>query len=991
MNTVWIPRSSRKRRFPGSFYKEAALAGAIILLVVSALSSATACSIQIDPRINVYGPTVVDEDVEYTWRIELIDFPPPNTTIEILTRPPGVPLLPENYKNFPMDMGGEVAGATYTYKLRSRGRDPEGNLSLYVRDKLRGRITSWEELPGRFPESSGVPIVVDGTPIGGAADDSECAVSYEIVGANMLESVEIIREKYIAPTQWVVEDQGVAWNMDKNNLGYNGEEEQIDNVAMEYTPNTVGDMRGGPVWAGSGASEREFVYQTPSAPEEYVMEVSIGTTLSMVGTWQWYEMKRTRRFERMPDPITGEETIMVFPGSVAEYVNELFELYMRNQGLVDSDVTNADTRRTLIAPRRQQVEDFIVGRFNDLAAFSGTPTSDIRDAVDTCIDEWIATGTVSMGAVEYIHGPFTVDITGNAIKQSGTASSSVRPGIINIKVQDTTSPQHFHFTGSQTLYGTTGDLVSEWNEKRERYNYDLPANPENITVQVIENNPSHASSDLPFSVSFYYVTQLLDYHPIKGKYCGQKGYVHGESCDCFPIYLEKFVWIKAGEIDHTSENVTVTKYDFNGYPMDGDTGEGGPTDPAYCVIEWEIPLTELKEPLSPHFATTSETYTDPWGNLHPGWGSGGVLKMMVFAKDGRNLETPFGWKENITFIEQGEYEGWEYASGNLNDPIAALNVREPYVAQDSNGEFFRIPADRPPNFNVPESFVDDEYFDPGLFGRFGKIVVYDDDRPNVRINISDNSFLRRTFSFGNIWMGDFKREAFQKARQQRTRVYTLTNRDTLQKKDGIGRRPYVKFIDVDASGEPGTDPELWEFKYGDLRDGYKTQGTMIADEKFNPWFFDLYDNPYVSEYSLFSSRDENMYGYWVPEDLRLSLDFISIPKEVMACDNINTYRTSDPNRGGIATPFGPVTRTYETFVLRDGLDRFKNITTYNFRDLNRGQNVRPRECSVFVRVEDLADEKIGGPLAREVKVYFYVAGTDMKSYTIDRKHKHRGN
>jgi len=979
-------------RFSGSLYKPAALAGVIILLVVSALSSASACSIQIDPRINVYGPNVVYEDEPNTWRIELIDFAPPNTTIEILTRPPGVPLLPENYKNFPMDMGGEMTGATYSYSVRSRGRDPEGNMSLYVRDKLRGRITSWEQLPGRFPDSSGVPLVVDGTPIGGAADDSECGIYYEIVGNDMLESVEIIREKYIEPTQWVIEDQGVAWNMDKNNLGYNGEEEQIDNVAMEYTPNTVGDMRGGPVWAGSGASEREFIYQTPSAPEEYVMEVSIGTTLSMVGTWQWYEMKRTRRFVRGSDPVTGEETLLVLPGSVAEYVNELFELYMRNQGLVETDDMNADTRRSLISPRRQQVEDFIVGRFRDVAEFDGTPPSEIREAVDLCITVWIETGTINMGAVEYIHGPFTVDITGQAVKQSGTANSSVRPGIINVKVLDKTPPQYFHFKDSQTLYGTTGDLVSEWNDKREHFNYSLPANPENITVQVIENNPSHASSDLPFSVSFYYVTQLLDYHPIKGKYCGQKGYVHGDSCDCFPIYLEKFVWIKGGEIDNTSENVTVTKYDFNGYAMDGDTGEGGPTDPAYCVIEWEIPLTDLKEPLSPHFATTSETYNDPWGNRHPGWGRGGILKMMVHSMDGANLETPPGWKEGITYVEQGEYEGWEYSSGNLNDPVAAMDVLDPYLALSYNQEIVRINEEfLTPDFNVPESFIDDEFFDKGYFGRFGKIIVYDDDRPNVRINISDNSFLRRTFSFGNIWMGDFKREAFQKARRQRSRIYTLTNRDTLQKKDEISRRPFVAYIDGDPSGEPGEDPELWEFEFGDLPDGYKDQGGLIADEKFNPWFFDLFGSPYVSEYRLFDPADDNMYGYWVPEDLRLSFNFVMVPQEVMACDNINTYKTGDPNRGGIVTSFDPGSQTYETFVLVDGSDRMHNITTYNFRDLNRGQNVRRRECSVFVRVEDLAAAEVGGPLARELKVYFYVAGTDMKSYTIDRKHKHRGN
>lgn len=964
-----------------------------IILTLTGTAIVTACSVQLDPRIEfVEWPQVVYEDEEYTWKVALYDFAlPGNTnTLNLLQPPANIrgTLLDKNFKNFPFDMGGEVTGAIYDFSIRNGGRDPEGNRSAYVTERLRGGVDKWQDLPGRFPESSGVPLQVDGLKIIGDVDDSECAVSYKLIDGNLLESVEVMREEYIDPTQWDVTTVGVSWNMDAGNLGYNGEEELIEANILNYESYQRGDSA--TVWGGSGETVQNFTYTTPSDPEAYNVVVSIGTEMTMVATWRWFEIKRTRRYVRTTDPASGEEVIAVIPVDAIQAVNELFELYLRTENILQDGNPNAGERQSVISDHRDQIDEFIMGHVSVVTKVGIVDQYEIQNLIDQCVDEFVASGQIQSDAIEYMHGPFIVDIAGSAIKETGGSNSSVRPGELDVMVMDKTPPLFFHLENSQVLNCTTGDLVSEWNDKRERYGYDLPENPASVTVRIIENNPCMKTLDKPFNAGVYYVTQLSDYQHIEGKFCGKTGYDHPETCDCFPVYREKFVWVKLDEIDHTNPNITVEKYDYTGQPVDGDTGQGGETDPAYCVLTWNIPLEKFKEPMSTHFATTSRRYTDPWGHEHPGWDNGGRLKIMVHMVDSAGLEMPGGWLgfDGIKY-QPPDYDGWETNQTNLEHPVAAHDLLPPYLAVNQYGQIARIDqALRDmPDFTVPDFFLEDGLFDPNYWGRCGIINVYDDDRPTVRLNISDRSFLRRTFSFGNIWMGDYKREAFQKARKNRSRVYTLSNQDTVQRVGGVSQRPYVKYLDGDAIEDRYGDPERLEFKYGDTKRGYIKQGTMIANNQFTPWFYGLYNNPYADDYGLFVPPDDRLYGYWVPEDLRLSFDLIMVPDHILACDNINTYMTEGQNPGGISTYIDPATGRYETFVLKDGIDKYPGVTSYNFRDKNRGPGARRRDCSVFVRVEDSAPAEIRGPFAREVEVYFYVAGTDIKTYTIKKDQK----
>ncbi len=1065
---------------------------ATFVLVLIGTAAIEACSVKLDPRIVMSGPNVVYEDEENTWTCELIDFSLGSASkiINLLNPPEDIApvLFPTNFKNCPFDMNGEVSGAEYRFSLRN----PD---SAWGREQLKDRkIKEWLDLPGRFPHSSGVDREIDGVKLTGDADGSECAVYYQIVeGENLIESVEIIKEQWVDTTMWETKASAVKWNMDFNNLGYSLTEERIERDFMQAQSYQRGDS--GTVQGQSGTTVQSFVYDTPSEPEEYQIKVTIGTEMTMTGTWQWYELKRTRKFTRATNPSSGREEIFVWPESAAAAINKKLETFMLKNGLMGNEDLSPAERQMMISQYRDMIDAYMMAQTTILTKIGDISQDEIQIAVDNSIDEFIQTGKISSGNIGTESGPFTIDIVGEVVKESGGPNSSVKPGLIKVMVRDKTPPMAFHFKDSQILYGTTGDLISEWNDKRKDSEFTaltnnpiqgnppiVPENPEFVTARVIENNPCIDN----FTLSFYYVKQVLDYEPVTGLHCRKKGFDHSASCDCFPVYRERFEWVKAAEVtaeDLDGDIVMKEKYDFNGDPVDGDTGEGGETDPAYCVITWKIPLTVFEEPLSSHFATTSIEYTDPWDFTHTGWGDGGRLKYMVHMAHeaeiedaqlepvdlddlgkgtmdwpdiyvdaifedldghpgnmlsntykitmdknskgiitveglafpdkvwihyeeippttsyGKLFEAPANWQEIVS--EPPALAGFSNRGAATGNSLAKLDVEPPYMAvakldQPFENDSLKIQM---PDFTVPEDFRKGDY--PGdtffqdynittrYFGRFGVIKVFDDDRPSLRLNISDNSFLKQTFSFGHIWLSDFKREAFQEARKTRDLASTDSNTDTLDTfKSYIGEdiplRPYPENNEDDF--------EFLEFNAGDAKNGYKDQGEMITNGKFNPWFFALYNRP---RYGLFEPVDNKLYGYWIPEDLRLQFDCDMMRKGIKACDNINTYLVDAENPGGIQTKIDPLTDMYETLVLKDGDQKgheHHGVNNYNFRDINFGDDCPKhleRECSVELTVTDLAPEEVKGPLSRRLKVWFYVTGTDIRTYTIELDQRFR--
>ncbi|MDP7420519.1 MAG: hypothetical protein QGH40_01510, partial [bacterium] len=890
------------------------------------------------------------EDTTHTWKVRMQDVSQVGGIIDLFDPTNGIATLPSNYKLFPVEFGGSpVVGATYNVQLLNGGKDYQGNRTLYSLFPMRVNMSArWLNLLPGVKKSRYFP---DGVPE--STIKNRCM--QDIVRSSSGATIEIwdpgtgyVRDPLTGDTtdwievgsttpHWKIVTWSTMWNMDLLNIGVNGPEESVESGDLTYTNYTRGDS---PVTiGGSGSMEYKFSYLTPSEPDTYTIQVIASVDLELRAVYRWYEVKRKR-------------------GKLCY-----------------------DDRGDYIDPVPGGRSGVKYDSFGNVESYDPPHSS-----------------------VDWIHGPFYCLVTGKGSKSAADTKSvtNPRPDIYHVMVRDTTPPSTVYFENSNPLYGTTGDLISEWNKI-----VDDPKNPEFITVKVVDNNPSLANEDLrknkvtvkpggpddwrydetTFKMSFYYVAGLYDYYlPTRGQYCGDPGYEHPTGCDCLPVYKDKFAWIKVGELGANSAELSGATYSKGGELVSeckqrGDIG--GEFDAAYSILTWKIPVADLKEPLPWHLATTSRAYTDTWGNEHPGWGNGRILKFLACVNDGSGHEVPADWEDEIKPLDKTLYdvEGWEARNSQVKHKSAAINAKTPYI-RDARGTEI-VNATREPDFRLPPGYPPTKYF-----GEYGTIKVYDNDRPFLRVNVTDSSLRRplpQTFSFGNIWYGDFKRQAFQKAKSRGSDVYTQSNQDIL------GNNLFRLYMD---NLETGTQTSLWNFEDGgNSPTGMQDQGNLIGRKKFKPWFFALHAKQTELPFTLYSPLDNRTHGYWVPEDTRLRYDFINYGSDIKAFDNINTYLKGGNEPGGIITK-SPKPEWMPRVVLTEGKPiggtQYPDEGSVIFRRPNRGEtSVSSDEYSLFAEVFDYADDDridlFGGPLSRSVKIYFFVTPVDMRRFTLQEK------
>ncbi len=821
--------------------------------------------------------------------------------------------------------------------------------------------------------------------------------------------VEVYDETYEIPTEWTITDWAVDWNMDRQNIGYNPGDQFMGARALNYT----------------------HTYVTPSDPAEYVVEINMAVTLKMLATWTWYEQVRDDEgqiagtYGPYKLKITGEAYKSSSGLGSSSAVPEIWTVRVLDKTppisyrLVD-DGTGSDPYR-LYGTTGDLIKEWNEG----LGMLPGNPRN--QDTVVIRVlennphinldDPYQALG----GNVSKIQLPpggywgFQVSDFVNPWvcpehykleerqPQSGACPQCSRP--LERDFLDYTWGITQNSSGTKTVdgKGTTFRYFAGMNPADDQLKLvDSKMNGWVVEIEVVGDDPQRMGlfSRGQLSTQVLYSVQMYDYNYEKGYLCGQPGHDHGQ-CDCTAVNRDKFVWVEI-PVDHA--NKTVEVYDANGRVVSGGiSGSGERSDPAYSVMEITVPIEMLAEPLGWHFATTSIDYTDPWGKEHRGWGAGGRLKYFVAAGDGSgNFNAPY-WiaSDSQRHILNDVYPVRWSASDGLEDPIAAADLRdatvrsakgtglgeavsnEDWATWPSLANSFGHPAEPWPlrpagNEQDPENgvFYPPEFGDRNQWGRYGHIIAVDDDVPTLKLNVREGS-LRRTFSFGDIAWGDYKRKAYRECLRTNETVFTQTNKDTLREPKDL------EYLLTTRLFTPGENVDIeWEFK-DTAQDGYRHMGQKIQDGSFNPWC-----------YRLQFTGDTEQYALWTSEDIRLVFDLFTVGTKICARDNINEFNPG-AQPGGISTPFNAAKQTYDTFAVVDGELQFEQEMSYVFRSTNVENP--PRDCFVEVKAADLTlpvlttkdslKIKTGGPYERLLKVFFYVARTGMTRVTLEEKEK----
>lgn len=669
----------------------------------------------------------------------------------------------------------------------------------------------------------------------------------------------------------------------------------------------------------SGSPSRKFTYLTPSDPREYTAQATINATIKFEAYWCWFEggIKMYR-----PD----SDGWVVCQDETPEGIPDGFE-----------------------------------------HRFSNDP------------------GHVVGSAPMYLH------ITGTVEKEINCALA------LNIKDK---TPPYTAVIEPDILHATTGDFIFEWNDAYGESSGQN--NPEEIVVRFVDNNPwievspgeIESTGGLfdpgDLEIQFYYAIQLNDYTGRKGERCGKPGFQHPYTCDCIASYGETFTFVRK-RLGPSTEGVS---YAVQGYTQDAVPTD---TDPAYSVVECRFPVEMLDEAMGPHFATTSKHYRDTWGARHSGWDKGRRLKYFPVVNDGSgNINPPFFRTSFETvdgleifwngpaFIEENETADGEVTA--LRSALAALDISGPSYVRDGKWKICANEdvTDDPDWINQcgqtpswppePEIVSLPDWFPQQVdyFGTYGFITVYDNDRPNVTMSVTDTR-LNKTFMFGNVFYGDFKRAAYRTARERLGKVKTTSNRDRLDEPVRIYFKPrkYTEFepSELVPFSEADNQEATWQFKAnlvsGNIMQSDMRQGKLVERGEFCPWLFRI-----IPEFATHVVPMKP--GLCIQEDVRLIFS-------VRARDNINTFQTGE-KAGGIVTSSDPVSNLYNTFYIYENGKEFRGEGIYHFRVPFEG----PGGGSAFaqVTVEDDAPPITGGTHSRCLTVHLFVLPSTMKVFTL---------
>ncbi|PKK90573.1 MAG: hypothetical protein CVV64_09450 [Candidatus Wallbacteria bacterium HGW-Wallbacteria-1] len=456
-----------------------------------------------------------------------------------------------------------------------------------------------------------------------------------------------------------------------------------------------------------------------------------------------------------------------------------------------------------------------------------------------------------------------------------------------------------------------------------------------------------------------------------------------------------------------------------------DAGTFDLKNPAYSVVSFKIPMFDstaneplFREPMGWYFAENSREYTDAWGNKRFGWDSS-RLKFFVAVNDGQgNCNPPF-WKgaslanaRKISSNKLNPATDWSYtlAAGetgyfdllagckipatfgvqpgdvaapadyeSLSSATAVTNINDRWAGWPSHGgsgwqnrdsyqpvqNLPASPTQLPlePDFELPSYVANGTWFKAN-YGKYGHIIVADDDPPNARIVIGGVSGNKK-FCWGNAAWGDFLRPASIQCRDAATAtgdtVFTRTNQDW-------GEYDYASASPRDIFNTDKTlyNPPLTFL--GGTVDDYDDQMTFINNGKFQPWYWSVPSHP----------MNGWRKGYFIPEDIRVQLSGGSV-------DNINTWDREGFTDAGKNYVYGA---RIESTTIYDGTlnsnpDQGEQ-SFYIFRNPSMAVGPGGSDADVYARLK-VADQSNPNERFDEIKLDFRVMDRKVSVQTLERR------
>ncbi|MBF0406828.1 MAG: hypothetical protein HQM10_05720 [Candidatus Riflebacteria bacterium] len=468
------------------------------------------------------------------------------------------------------------------------------------------------------------------------------------------------------------------------------------------------------------------------------------------------------------------------------------------------------------------------------------------------------------------------DVGGIFVRGSYPAIGYSSPGrntIVYVTVVDTQPPASFSWvattgeikgaTGKTLAQSSTADkikfkvldnnpLLSTNDSNKLKYNSDIMGTKSLETLEIFEagerksgnnKNSEFARYLIPSDEGFWppgetpLIGATFTYNVCVPVYVGLKGSSNENSP--FPSLLgvtvvpaQRFVW-KNISVDPSKAVPKIL--DRNGAPVSSlkdlysaadETWEG------HSSIEFEVPLSDLNEPMGYNFAQTSDNYILPFGDAARGnftapatlptdgtpvfsdgihfypW-SAKAIKMFPTVTDGSGNQTPSA--DNVLAIASLTFSGvdlpdnfvssWTQPTGNLNAPTSTLPVkggRLTYTSPAGNwGEFMFLSS------------------------------LVDEGKPNIALEILNTKIHKATL-YGNLFAGEGQSpkywEAFTQARTASVVIATDSN---------IGMKSYT---DQDTQ----YSDSQWLFNYlltADQETGYFPTQDNVEKGFFRPWLF----------------------------------------------------------------------------------------------------------------------------------------------------------
>ncbi len=307
-----------------------------------------------------------------------------------------------------------------------------------------------------------------------------------------------------------------------------------------------------------------------------------------------------------------------------------------------------------------------------------------------------------------------------------------------------------------------------------------------IVVTVLDNNPYvyfHDSSSLfrpggrfdgDVWAEFLYTTQIYDYTILEGP-SWQDVEPRDGNGNCMSVWkpTAKWIWVKACDDSGNTHYspVSVSIMDASGSDVSGrvdsalddsvlpllSAASNTSDDPAYAVLRFEIPVSDIREPLPLHYANVGACVSQDAADKYR-------LKYMVRVCDGSGNVYPLAdWNRPAGGGTWDDVEGSpspDDVVGDADNDETAYSPRpEGGVLSDDDGNQLAFVA--PDEFDgVTVSYPGSDLgtlYGSSQFQRYGHFEVSDDEAPQVFLLVTDTKY-DKTYRFGVHWNGDSLRD-----------------------------------------------------------------------------------------------------------------------------------------------------------------------------------------------------------------------------------------